>query len=361
MKIIQGLDEYFDILLTVELSDVMKAVHYEKIDLVLLDMMIPKISGFDLCKLLKQNDKTRNIPIIFLTDNPNFEDIKKGFELGAIDYIVKPFSSKEFHIRIMNHLELNSYRTELEKKVEQMLQEYKIAQKLLLQKSKQAELGELMMHIAHQWKQPLSELGSINNYLMAKDELDENISKEEYSEVLHNNAQIIKFMSKTVSTFQNFYNPNSNSELFIVKEAIDEAYALVNATFDYCDIQYSSRVSKSLKIFGNKNEFSQIILALLINAKNIFLKRETAHPKITVKVENKEDEYLILVNDNGGGIEKDKLEYIFDPFISDDSTGMGLFMVKNICEKNNWKIQAENQSEGASFLITFRQEKKNEK
>jgi len=335
----------------------MKIVYHEKIDLLLLDMLIPKISGFDLCKLLKQSDNTKHIPIIFLTDNPNFEDIQKGFDLGAIDYIVKPFSSKEFFTRTTNHLELNSYRTELEKKVEQTLSEYKTAQKLLLQKSKQAELGELIMHIAHQWKQPLSELGSINNYLMAKQELNKAITALEYDEILEKNAQIINFMSQTVSTFQNFYKPNNNEERFSIKEAIGSAYDLVNATFDYYDINFKSFIDDELESYGNKNEFAQMILALLINSKNIFLKRLTLEPKIIIKSLTKKDECFILVKDNGGGIEEKILKHIFDPFISEESTGMGLFMVKSICEKYNWSIQVKNEDEGAVFTINLQREK----
>jgi len=334
----------------------MKILYHENIDLLLLDMMIPKISGFDLCKLLKQNDDTKHIPIIFLTENPNFEDIQKGFDLGAIDYIVKPFSSKEFVIRTTNHLELNSYRNELEKKVEQTLSEYKKTQKLLLQKSKQAELGELIMHIAHQWKQPLSELGSINNYLMAKQELKKTITILEYSEILDKNAQIINFMSQTVNTFQNFYKPNFNSEQFSVQEAIDSAYDLVNATFDYYNITFSSDIKKNITTFGNKNEFSQIILALLINSKNVFLKRLSLDPKIIIDLVESESQHIISIQDNGGGIEQEKLEYIFNPFTSDESTGMGLFMVKTICEKYDWDIIAHNKNGGAEFLISFKKE-----
>ena len=335
----------------------MKIVYHDKIDILFLDMTIPKISGFDLCKLLKQSDETKHIPIVFLTQTPNYEDIQKGFELGAIDYIVKPFSSKEFFIRTTNHLELNSYRTELEKKVEQTLSEYKTAQKLLLQKSKQAELGELIMHIAHQWKQPLSELGSINNYLMAKQELKKQVTALEYNEILGKNAQIINFMSQTVSTFQNFYKPNFHNEVFKVTEAIESAYDLVNATFDYYDIDFECNLPKTINTFGNKNEFSQIVLALLINSKNAFLKSVTLEPKIIIDSVIENDECTILVKDNGGGIQEDKLEQIFDPFISDDSTGMGLFMVKTICEKYNWNIKAHNENGGAVFMINFKWEK----
>jgi len=357
LETISGLSNHFDIINTVELSTIMKILYHEKIDLLVLDMMIPKISGFDLCKLLKQNEDTKHIPIIFLTEAPNFEDIQKGFDLGAIDYIVKPFSSKEFVIRTTNHLELNSYRTELEKKVEQTLSEYKTAQKLLLQKSKQAELGELIMHIAHQWKQPLSELGSINNYLMAKRELKKTITTLEYGEILDKNAQIINFMSQTVNTFQNFYKPNFNSEQFSVNEAIESAYDLVNATFDYYDIAFSSNINEVITTYGNKNEFSQIILALLINSKNVFLKRLTLEPEITINLIEENDGYTISIQDNGGGIEEEKLKHIFDPFISDESTGMGLFMVKTICEKYNWNIIAHNKNGGAEFLINFKREK----
>lgn len=107
----------------------------EKFDLILLDIMMPKMDGYEVCKLLKQNEKTRHIPIIFLTAKVDIDSISKGFALGAVDYITKPFHAEELLARVKNHLDLYHAR--------RLLQENNLSLTNKLQFSKQRLLSEL--------------------------------------------------------------------------------------------------------------------------------------------------------------------------------------------------------------------------
>jgi len=361
IDILLGALNKYDIIAALSGQEALDIVKKEKVDLILLDIMMPSLDGYEVCRILKNSDKYSNIPIIFLTAKNETDDIKKGFEYGAIDYIVKPFNPSELDIRLNTHLELLSYKNNLEQKVATAIEENKINQQILFQKSKQAEIGELLMHISHQWKQPLSELGSINTFQEGKLEHSQMIDIEEYKRYLEKNGQIISFMAETMKTFQNFYQPNQLSGYFNVSEAVNIAINIVAATFNYNNIELDTIEDENLsKILGNQNEYAQIILSILNNAKNIFVRRKIDNPKITISIINGEDTIIVTIVDNGGGIVTQG-EDIFAPYVSSsDSTGIGLYLVKAICKKNSWDIEGNNEKNGAKFILTSKKELKSE-
>jgi len=354
IDILLGVLSNYDIIAALSGQEALDIIKTEKIDLILLDVMMPILDGYEVCEILKSNPEYENIPIIFLTAKSDTEDIKKGFELGAIDYITKPFNPIELDIRINTHIELLNYRNKLKQKVANAIEENRLQQQILFQKSKQAEIGELMMHISHQWKQPLSALGSINILQMGRLEYKKTISEEEYKNYLEKNSEIISFMSETMQTFQNFYQPNQMSQFFDVKNAVDVAINIVKATFNYNDISLDLKSDENLpSILGNQNEYSQIILSILNNAKNIFIQRKVHNPKVLISINNIDNNIVLTITDNGGGIINKEINDIFSPFISSrKSTGMGLYLVKSICQKNSWNIEAVNENDGAKFILS---------
>lgn len=354
LAILSEILSQYDLVVAVDGKTALEIVANEKIDLILLDIMMPYINGFDVAKVLKNNPSTLDIPIIFLTAKLEISDIKYGFELGAIDYITKPFLAEELKIRVANHLELIHYRNTLKLQVNKAIEENKIQEQILFQQSKQAEIGELMMHIAHQWKQPLSELGSINNFLLGKIDCKNAIDIDELQLDLNKNAQIISFMSDTIETFQNFYSPNYNIEYFELLDALDYALNIVRATLDYHNIAttITNKIKNNIVLQGNKNEFVQIVLALVNNAKNIFILRKIKQAKITFIIEIVDSFVSLSIVDNGGGIDLKNKNDIFDPFVSyNKSSGIGLYMSNAISMKNNWNLSFENYQEGMRFVI----------
>jgi len=352
----------FDVICTLEAQNVLGIIQNEDIDLILLDIMMPKIDGFELCKLLKSDDKTKNIPVIFLTAKVDTSDIQKGFELGAVDYVTKPFHPLELKMRVNTHLKLYRYQKALEVEVNKRLQEVQYTQQLLFQKNKQSEMSEFSMHIAHQWGQPLSELGSINNLQLAKVQMDHKITTKEYEEFLRKNEKIIQFMSDTVSTFQDFYK-NKDIDNFSMIDALKEIECLVSATLDYYGIdfimEYEEEVISKHRISGKQNELAQIFLSLINNSKNIFLKIDKQKKFIQINIQEKLGNLMVTIEDNAGGIKEENLETIFEPYISYcASSGIGLYMVKTICDKNKWPISLKNTQEGVKFEIICKEYEK---
>jgi len=197
-------------------------------------------------------------------------------------------------------------------------------------------------------------LGSINILQMGRLEYKKTISEEEYKNYLEKNSEIISFMSETMQTFQNFYQPNQMSQFFDVKNAVDVAINIVKATFNYNDISLDLKSDENLpSILGNQNEYSQIILSILNNAKNIFIQRKVHNPKVLISINNIDNNIVLTITDNGGGIINKEINDIFSPFISSrKSTGMGLYLVKSICQKNSWNIEAVNENDGAKFILS---------
>ena len=126
--LIELLDDKYDILASLNGHDAIEIINEEQIDLILLDIMMPEIDGYEVCKRLKENSKTKDIPIIFITAKTDEESIKKAYEVGGVDYITKPFKAIEVLSRINTHLTLAEQKTFLEHSLEEnmiLLNQYK--------------------------------------------------------------------------------------------------------------------------------------------------------------------------------------------------------------------------------------------
>jgi len=321
IDILMALLDNFDLIPAVDGKTALEIVDEEDIDLILLDIMMPEMNGFEVCEKLKNNPKTKHIPIIFITAKNKPEDIQNGFDLGAVDYVTKPFNPDELISRVNTHLKLRAYEKNLEKKVAQEIEKNTLKEQMIFQQSKQAALGELLMHIAHQWNQPLASLSSINLLNKIRLETQREISKVDLSESVNKSEELITFMSDTIETFKHFYIPSNEDQKFLIHECVIDVLSIVEATFYYDDIKIFIQTNEKEESFGNINEFSQVIFSILNNARDIFKIRKIQNPEIHIEIESKK----ISISDNAGGIDEDIINDIFLPFVSSHkSSGSGL-------------------------------------
>ncbi|MEA1916127.1 MAG: hybrid sensor histidine kinase/response regulator [Campylobacterota bacterium] len=347
----------YDVATSLSADNALEVLENESIDLILLDIMMPQMNGYELCELLKNSPKHKDIPIIFLSAKSSHEDITYGFELGAVDYITKPFNPKELLARVKTHLELREYQKLLEEKVSLEVEKNRVNDYMICQQSKQASLGELLMHIAHQWKQPLSELASINLLNIAKIKNSIELTQDDYMKSLESEQHIINFMSNTINTFTDYYQPSESNNKFFIKDNLKEVLSIIDATLNFNRIKVVINDYEDEKIDANFNEISQVIFSILSNAREIFVIKNIEFPKIEITIKNKK----LTISDNGGGIDEDILPNIFTSFISTkSSSGIGLYLSKNIIDKNGATIEAYNSNEGAVFKIVFCVYNKNE-
>lgn len=352
IDILMGILKKYDVIPATSGEEALVIAKEEAVDLVLLDIVMPEMDGYTVCEMLKADEKTRNIPVMFITVKDGEEDVKRGFDLGIVDYVTKPFNPVELLARVKTHLELKQYRDNLEKQVSIQVEESRIKDKMVFQHSKQAAIGELLMHIAHQWKQPLSELGSMNLSMFGKLHHGQGMEKDELEEICQKTEQILKFMSETVETFQDFYRPHEKNSFFDIAHAIHQSVSIIDATCNYHKIAIQIDKKQSPKAYGNENEYAQVILNLLTNAKDAFVRKGIADPKITITIDTEGEQSKVVIEDNAGGIDDEVMEKLFDPFNgSNEGIGIGLYMSRAILEKHKGLLEVKNSEAGAVFTV----------
>ena len=227
--------------------------------------------------------------------------------------------------------------------------------KILTQHSKMAAMGEMIGNIAHQWRQPLMELSSILIEAEGKIRLTKKLSFEDFLEVINKSNYILKYMSNTIDDFRNFFATNKERTEFKISEQIKRTINILNSTLDNKNIKINIIIGSNPSIYGYQNEYSQVLINIISNAKDVLIQRAIENALIEVKVYEKDGECITEILDNAGGISHKYMDDIFKPFMTfekKNGTGIGLFMSKLIIENNmNGTISAKNAYEGAQFLI----------
>ncbi|QKF65809.1 Cache sensor-containing two-component system histidine kinase [Arcobacter venerupis] len=226
-------------------------------------------------------------------------------------------------------------------------------EKILIQKSKMASMGEMIGNIAHQWRQPLSQLSGLFFDIESAYDYKE-LNKKYLQNRVEEANDLLEYMSKTIDDFRNFFNPNSKKEKFFIKDSVDNAIKIVKSTLDFYHIELLVDIDEFYEINGYKNEYSQAVMNIISNAKDILIEKNIQNPQIKIYLE-KNKKATLCIEDNAGGINDEIIDKIFDPYFTtkyEYGTGIGLYMTKLIIEeKMNGSISAKNTKDGAKFLI----------
>jgi len=253
---------------------------------------------------------------------------------------------------------INAMVDSLESKIIQEIDQRTSQEKLLIQQSKLASMGNMIGNIAHQWRQPLNELNAILMNMETKykfNDFDETFIQQSVKEC----NEITSYMSNTISDFQNFFKPSKTKEFFNVVQACKKAGAILHSSLKHHTIDFQCTFDKEKEVYGYPNEFSQAFLNILSNAKDVLIQRNIENPYINVNIKSGKNYILIQVKDNGGGIKKEYLERIFEPYFTTkhakQGTGIGLYMSKTIIENNmDGFLNAINTSDGVCFTIKLK-------
>jgi len=255
--------------------------------------------------------------------------------------------------------ELEETFQELEKETAQRLltmEELREKERMLLQQSRLAALGEMISNIAHQWRQPLNELGLIVQELPLMYEKG-NFDGEYLKASVAKFMKLLTHTSRTIDDFRNFFKPDKEKVTFKVQEMVEKTLSLVEESFKQLQITITVTASGEPVIYGHPNEFSQVILNILFNARDAFLAGKDDRPRrIAIEISSQEEKAVVTVADNAGGIPEEIMDKIFDPYFTtrgpDQGTGIGLYMSKIIIEKNiPGRLTVRNSAEGAEFRI----------
>ena len=248
--------------------------------------------------------------------------------------------------------EIGQLNTELEQRVIEEIRKSREKDHLLIQQSKLATMGEMINNIAHQWRQPLNALSLMLGNIQDAQRFDD-LTADFLAEQIQHGMRYIEKMSSTIDDFRDFFSPSKPREVFSLLQAVKDAITLVEASFKAHNINIELNIEHDVNLYGILNEYAQVLLNLLTNAKESILSlHSTGVISIAVVLEN--DQCHLTVKDNGGGIPENILTHIFEPYYSTKEGGMGigLYMSKMIAETSlNSRIEVTNQGNGALFTI----------
>ena len=290
----------------------------------------------------------------------------KRVRIGYLTFEISGTVSKNLHSRyiklifkdVTEHEETKrKLQVEIDKQIEKRLEnEY-----LLMQQSKLATMGEMIGHIAHQWRQPLAQMGGIFMNLEAAYAFEE-LTPEYLKKKMKKGNELLKYMSQTIDDFRHFFEPNSSQKSYDIDQYIQVAINIIQAslTFHHITLKVKPFI-EPVFVNGYPSEFSQVILNLLDNAKDILLERQIKNPQIFIETFVKDGKVIVSVSDNAGGVDEDIIDKIFDIYFTTKAkrggSGLGLYMSKLIIEsKGTGKIDVINNAKGAVFSIYLQKE-----
>lgn len=259
---------------------------------------------------------------------------------------------------IYKYYELKKINKQVQKYYDNEVKNSKNRNEIILSEKKFAAMDEVLKNIAHQWRQPLSQVNSavlvIDDRMYEKDFKDD-VVEEKLLEI----ESLTKYMSKTIDDFKSFFNENKKQEKFFIKDLIDKSIYIIKGTLLTYNIEVENRADKKFMYHGYPNELEQVILVILNNAKDVLVSRSIQSPKIIVDVLNVKDSFHINIKDNGGGIDEAVMDKIFDPYFTtkykSQGTGLGLYFSKIIVQdRMNAELSVQNTKSGACFTIVLK-------
>ncbi len=340
----------------------LEKVQAKKPALVILDLMMPRMSGYEFCKRVRAQYSSDDLPIIMLTAKTDMGDKVYGLQIGANDYISKPFQQEELLARVSVllkirrlHEELRHWNAELENRVSLRTRELEDTQKQLIQAEKMATIGTFAGGIAHEINNPLTAVLTNAQILKMGSPNPDDIELIDLIEEGARRCQVIikklmKYARKEVETAQ--------IREVSLKKVVENVAAMLGYQLKNDNVELEIDANEIGLVWGNEGELEQVFTNLILNARDAIHAAKRAQGFIRIQGSLKENSICVEVIDNGCGIKTAHLSKIFDPFFTTkdvgSGTGLGLAVVHSILEKHGCRVRVESEEGiGTTFLIYF--------
>lgn len=301
-------------------------------DLILLDIMMPVMDGLEVCERLKKDEKTKEIPIIFLTAKIETDDIIKGFEMGAVDYVTKPFIGRELVARVKTHLDYKQIKDNLKEEV--------------------ASKNKFFSIISHDLR---SSFGIVSSFVKIIQENKNSLSDEEILEILNDIGNTTKTTLELLENLLNWARSqtgtlNKKPEILNLNYLINELVISNKKAADKKSIQMIYEKNDNLfPVLADKNMTLLVLRNLISNA----LKFTPQNGEIKISAQNEEEQVKIVVSDTGVGIPANTVEKLFSihhkvsTYGTDQEAGngLGLILCKEFILQHNGEIGIESEVE----------------
>jgi signal transduction histidine kinase len=305
-------------------------------DIILLDMMMPEKDGLQACREIHERTSTQSIPVILLTARADEETKMAALSAGASDFLTKPFSTTELHVRIKNLVESHQYQGKLSKQkqvLETTIEQLKDTEIQLVQTEKLASLGRMSAGIIHEINNPLNFATTGLYTLRNKGKYIAPEQREEYQEVLKDVEDGITRVKNIVTDLRMFTHPETESRDEV------ELSEVLTASLRFLSNEWRNRVEIEQKLaehqtaYANKNKLIHVFTNLLQNSLDALKKKKFENEKPTIWIEGRLEgsRSILVVRDNGTGIDKEHLDKIFDPFYTTKDVGEGMGLGLAIC------------------------------
>lgn len=285
---------------------------------------------------------------------PNGEIINIGLDITQQRNYEISIREKALELKVAK-LQLENLNSSLEKRIEDEIKKNTKQQHMIMQQNKLAQMGEMIENIAHQWRQPLAQINSsiiLIDAILEKHNFKDTLVENKLTEI----ESLTSYMSKTISDFKNFFNPNKKKTIFNVEEAIQKANDVLKGLINSHHIQIEINIEKDLKINSYLGELQQVILIIINNSIDAFIHMNIHFPKILINAYTDNESLVIHIEDNALGINSDLLDKIFEPYFTTkhkaQGTGLGLYIAKLVVENSLLGfLSVENKQNGACFTI----------
>ncbi len=309
-------------------------------DLILLDIMMPDIDGYTVCRRLKKNPGTANIPVIFITARTKIDDIVKGFESGGVDYVKKPFNTTELLARVQTHIEL--------KKQREKLHELSISK------------DRFFSIIAHDLRSPFTSIIScsrlLNEAVTTWNKGEIKLIARELDKTSRNTFALLSNLLEWTKIQKN--DARTEPEEIDLKNIVILAFSLLEESARIKNISIQNNITETVMLYADNNMTDTIFRNILANA----IKFTKNNGKVIISVEKKNGFAKISISDNGVGIKKEIIQDIFNIKIKtstpgtegEKGTGFGLLLCKEFVAKNRGEIGVKSSpGKGSTFWFTL--------
>jgi len=250
---------------------------------------------------------------------------------------------------------LRAFNEELQETIRKKVDELRQKDRIMIQQSRQAAMGEMIENIAHQWRQPLNQLSLINSNIFFEYQLG-TLSAEKMDAYKNQSESLMEYMTRTIDDFRNYFMPDREIAPFCICSGIEGALELLKPTLNRYHIRTHLFCEARPMVAGHENEFFQVVINIINNAKDAMLEHRTEKPEIDIRVTHHKGMTQVRICDNGGGVDEAIIDKIFDPYFTtkfqSQGTGIGLYMVKMIMEKSmKGRVGVSNSGEGACFVL----------
>lgn len=313
----------------------------------------------DLASAVEDIKKSQSDPT-FTYNNIHRLRHKDGSWVWILDRGQTIFDAEQNAVRMVGfHTDITQIK-ELQEQLLESTKELKAKNEMMIAQSRHAQMGEMISMIAHQWRQPLSVIAmSVNNLLV--DVALDSLKNDALCETLHEISAQTSHLSKTIDDFRNFFKPDKEQKCVSIDEVFLTAFSVMVKSFETHNIELKRSFEQVSQIVAFERELQQVFINILKNAQEALLSNAKGQYRVECSIYESDSDVVVEICDNGGGIAKEHLPHLFEPYFSTkdekNGTGLGLYMSKMIIEKHHGgKLSANNIEGGSCFVIRLPKE-----